>query len=267
VTSPIASTLFQSDTLICQLRPDLIALLTINRAERHNALDLATMEQLAALIEALHERTDVRVLIVTGAGESAFCSGGDLADLSSKLTEEDARALSNLMGNALRRLEQLPFPVIAAINGFALGGGAEVALACDLRVIDEKARIGFVQARRGLSPGWGGGQRLLRVVGYARALELLARANALRADDIIAMGLASRVAPAGGALAAALEIAHEIAHHDPLAVRAGKALLQAGMTQPYEQALITERALFPALWAGATHHAAMQEFIDKQNGK
>ena len=156
-------------------------------------------------------------------------------------------------------------PIIAAINGYALGGGSEIAVACDLRVIDENARIGFVQAKRGLTPGWGGGQRLLRLVGYARAMEILLGAKVLKPEEIRALGLANRLMPPGEALAGALDLAHQFTQLDPDVIRSIKTLLRAGLCQPYEDALLTERALFPPLWVGETHMKSVDEFLNRQN--
>ena len=172
-----------------------------------------------------------------------------------------------LMGDALLVLENLPVPVIAAINGYALGGGSEIALACDLRIVDETTRAGFVQIRNGLTPGWGAGQRLLRLVGYARALELLVTGRIMHAPELEALGLANRVVPTGTALNHALDFAHQIAQSPPAVVRAIKSLLQAGINQPYEAALKTERALFPPLWAAEPHLKAVETFVNRQKDK
>ncbi|MDX2139364.1 MAG: enoyl-CoA hydratase/isomerase family protein [Chloroflexota bacterium] len=257
-------TLLEAPTLRCELDADGIALLTINRPERRNAIDTPTMHALAALLPRLAEDARLRALIVTGAGTEAFCSGGDLNDFSERLTAELGAAMVALMGDTLLSLERLPIPVIAAINGFALGGGSELALACDLRVIDERAQLGFVHLRRGLIPGWGGGQRLLRAVGYARALELLLRAEPLDVTALVELGLVVNVTPPGEALAGALTIARTAARHDRAAVAAAKAMLQAGLRQPYDDAIMTERGLFPPLWVGEAHMAAMRAFIDKR---
>jgi enoyl-CoA hydratase/carnithine racemase len=239
-----------------------IGVLTFNRPERRNALDNEAMQ---AFSDCTHTLADapIHALIVTGAGDKAFCSGGDTADLAARRSAEDGAAMSALMGDALLALERLPFPVIAAINGFALGGGSEIAVACDLRVLDETAKLGFVHASRGLIPGWGGGQRLLRLVGYARALELLATARVLDARDAEALGLANQVAPAGAALDAALALAGTLAALDRHAMRAAKMALRAGLTQPYDDALMTERGLFPALWSGETHQRALDNPVRK----
>lgn len=242
-----------------------IGLLTFNRPDRRNALDLEAMALFAEQTARLHMEP-LSALIVTGAGERAFCSGGDLGDLAARRSEADAQAMSALMSGALLALERLPYPVIAAVNGFALGGGSEIALACDLRILDASARLGFVQAQRGLTPGWGAGQRLLRVVGYERALALLLGATVLSAQDAQAMGLALEVAPAGAALEQARALAERIAALDPAVVRSVKALLQAGLTLPYPEALQAEGGLFPPLWAGATHQRMLDEFLSSKSG-
>jgi enoyl-CoA hydratase len=251
-----------TDKILTTLQPDTaIGIITFNRPERRNALDVEAMTAFAA---AIHEMANqpLAALILTGAGDKAFCAGGDLADLSQRRTAADAAAMTALMGDALIELESLPFPVIAAINGFALGGGSEIALACDLRLLDETAHLGFLQARRGLTPGWGAGQRLLRLVGYSRALDLLLNATVLSANDALALGLANRIAPAGGAFAAAMGLAARIAGLDRSVILAVKTLLRAGLTQPYPDALLAERALFPDLWAGETHQQSLDEFVN-----
>ena len=242
-----------------------VIVLTFNRPHAHNALDVATMRDFAAHIDQLAAEPSLRVLILTGAGEAAFCSGADLVDMSTLPNADQAREMITMMGDALLNMERLPVPVIAAINGYALGGGSEIALACDLRVIDENARIGFVQIRRGVVPGWGGGQRLMRLVGCARALEWLMRGQMLKASELQSANMVSRVTPAGKALDGALELAQEIAAQDADAVRSIKRLLQAGLNQPYEAALMTERNFFPPLWEGETQRRTMQEFLKKRS--
>jgi enoyl-CoA hydratase len=242
-----------------------VAVITFNRPQVHNALDVEAMEAFAELIERLGKDSDLRALILTGAGDKAFCSGGDIADLSERRSQADAAAMIQLVGDALLALENLPVPVIAAINGYALGGGSEIAVACDLRVIDETARLGFVQAKRGLMPGWGGGQRLLRLVGYARALDILLGARVMKAEELRALGLANHLTSPGEALEGALELARHFAQFDANVIRSIKALLRAGLHQPYEEALLTERALFPPLWVGEAHVKSLEEFLHKQH--
>lgn len=252
-----------SDKLLFQRQADGVAVLTINRPEARNALDLETMRALADSIAQMAADPDLRAVVLTGAGEQAFCSGGDLFELSRYPAAEDALSMITLMGDALLALERLPVPVIAAINGYALGGGSEVALACDLRIADEQARLGFVQMRMALTPGWGAGQRLLRAVGYARALDLLLSSHILHAPELLSLGLVNRVVEAGTALAHALTYARHIAALPPDVVRAMKALLQAGLTRPYDEALRFERALFPPLWAAEPHQRAVERFLNR----
>jgi enoyl-CoA hydratase len=204
-------------------------------------------------------------VILTGTGHDAFCSGGDLIELSAYPSEDDARNMIGLMGDALLKLERLPVPVIAAINGYALGGGSEVAMACDLRIADETARMAFVQIRMALTPGWGAGQRLLRLVGYARAMELLLRGNVMQGAELATAGLVNQVVETGGALPYALQLAEQIAASPPDVVRGIKQLLQAGLNQPYEQALQIEREIFPPLWAADAHLQAVEQFLNRSH--
>jgi enoyl-CoA hydratase len=180
------------------------------------------------------------------------------------VTAEEALAMITLMGDALLKMERLPVPVIAAINGYALGGGGEIALACDLRIVDSKARLGFVQGRQALITGWGGGQRLLRLVGYSRALEFLLTARTLNAHEMQALGLANDVVEEGTALPHALELAQRIAAQPQALTRAQKALLQAGLQRSYEDAMAEERRLFPPLWESDVHWQAVQAFLNKK---
>lgn len=248
--------------------PARIAVITFNRPQARNALDLGAMRQFADLVGDLTTQcavsTDIRCVILTGAGDAAFCSGGDLAELSQYPTEADALDFITLMGDALLALERLPVPVIAAINGYALGGGSEIATACDLRIVDQAARMGFVQISLALTPGWGAGQRLLRLVGYTKAMDILLRGEPMSGETLLKLGLISRVVDQGQALHAALDDARRIAVQPPEVVRAIKALLQAGLRQPYEQALQTERDLFPALWAAEPHLDAVQRFLERK---
>lgn len=252
-------------TLLQQTHANGVHVLTFNRPQARNALDLQTMRHFAATITALSARSDLTVVILTGAGEAAFCSGGDLVELSRYPTEADAQAFIRLMGDALFQLERLPIPVIGAINGYALGGGSEIAMACDLRIVDANVRMGYVQIKNAVTPGWGGGQRLLREVGYARAMEILLRGQIMTADDLMRLHLVNRVVEAGQSLPAALTWADEIAAQPPRVVRAIKTLLQAGLRESYPDALAIERTLFPPLWADEPHLRAVESFLKRQS--
>jgi enoyl-CoA hydratase len=167
------------------------------------------------------------------------------------------------MGDALARLEALPCPTIAAINGPARGGGAEIALACDLRLMAEDADIGFVQARLGISTAWGGGQRLLRAVGYDRALDLLATGRVVAPAEAQALRLVNGVAPAGEVLTAARRVAEQIAANPPAATQAAKRILRLSLAHTEGLAMEAERAEFPPLWDTEYRRAAVRKFLNR----
>jgi enoyl-CoA hydratase len=245
---------------------DGIARLILDRPEHRNALTWDAMSLFARAVESAHAEADVRALIVTGGGE-AFCAGGDLYELDGFPTRIDGARLSAVMASALDRLEQLPFPTIAAIEGPALGGGAEIALACDLRVMAQGASLGMMHIRLGITPAWGGGQRLLHLAGYARSLEWLAAGRVLSAEEALAFGLANRAVPRGSAMREALDLAQAIAAQDPDAVRAVKRLLRGGLTLSPDGAAAAERAEFPDLWASPAHLEASAAFLARRNHK
>ncbi len=258
------------DSLRYECDPDGIATITFNRPQVLNALDFTSMEAFADLVDELAASLAApdpaaRVVILTGAGQAAFSSGGDLRALDGHRGAADGARLGRTMGDALLALEELPVPVIAAVNGFALGGGSEIALACDLRVVTEDVKFGLVQASLALLPGWGAGQRLLRLVGYARALDMLLAARPYSAAELVELGIVQHVAPSGQALPAARALAARIAALDPATVRAIKATLRAGCTQSYPDALADERSRFPALWAAEAHWQAVESFFARKS--
>lgn len=260
-----------TDSVLFETTADHIAVVTFNRLQSRNALDLAAMRRFSAIVDELVARCDaadgetaIRAVILTGAGRDAFCSGGDLLDLRGRPTEDDAREFTGIMSGALGRLERLPVPVIAAVNGYALGGGSEIASACDLRIVDEAAQMGFIHIRMALIPGWGAGQRLLRIIGYSRAMAILLEGRPMGADELLSYGLAHQVAERGQAFDAALAFAQKVVQHPPAAVSAMKRMLWAGLTQPYEDALATEHELFPPLWADEPHLAAVEAFLNRR---
>lgn len=256
-----------TEKVLLEMHDNGVAVITFNRPDALNALDVESMHRFAEVVGELRQRADLRTVILTGAGDSAFCSGGDLFELSKYNDETFARHFITTMGDALLLLERLPVPVIAAVNGYALGGGSEIAVACDLRVVDDNARMGFVQIRLALTPGWGAGQRLMRLVGYSRALDILLRGQVLHAHQVEALGLANKIVERGMALKHALNMARYIAEQPPDAVRGIKALLQAGLNTPYEDALKLERDLFPPLWAAEPHLRAVDAFLERNEAK
>ena len=246
-----------------ELFEDQIAILRINRPQVRNALDWEAMDKFQEHMETAHTMHDLRALVVTGVKES-FIAGGDLKVLHNHTSAADGERLSRLMSNALGRLEALPCPTVAAINGPARGGGAEISLACDMRIMDERADLGFVQVNLGLVPGWGAGQRLLRLAGYSRAFELLATGCVISAEEALTYGIVNRLAPPGEAEKYALDVCREIASQPAQAVRAIKRLLRAGVSLPPATAAAFERAEFPALWESEDHQQAVQKFLARK---
>jgi enoyl-CoA hydratase len=243
-----------------------IGTITINRPHVRNALNWEAMHAFAETVEAAHKLADLRSLIITGS-EGAFCAGGDLVELDNYPTHQDGLRLTTVMGDALDRLEELPCPTVAAIEGSAMGGGAEIALACDLRVLAESARLGLVHIRLAISPAWGGGQRLLRLVGYARALAWLAAGRVLSAAETLKYRLANLITPDGEALRGAMELATSFSQQDPSAIQAVKRILRAGLMLSPTEAASAERRELPNLWTAPAHLEASKRFVLRKNNR
>ena len=188
-----------------------IATLRVNRPAARNALNWAAQEQFAAAVAQVGSDTAVRVLIITGTGDKAFVSGGDLKELSQHPEPEAGARLNRVMRDALVQLTQLPIPVIAAVNGDAFGGGCEILTACDLRLAASHARFCFAQVRNALCTGWGGTERLVNLLGRARALDLLLTARIFNAQEAQGMGLVQQVADEGGLETAVSQLALQLA--------------------------------------------------------
>lgn len=250
-----------TDTLIIGKKENGVVVISFNRPEAMNALNLETMMAFWKAIRDLERDDALRALIVTGAGQIAFCSGGDLHELKERTSEDDARYFTRIMSDALYAMERLPVPVIAAVNGYALGGGSEIALACDMRIIDEDTKMGMVQINMAVTPGWGAGQRLLRTVGYSKAMEILLKGEVLGADTLLELNLANYKVGSGLALPAAMTFANRIAERPPNVVRGIKQLLRAGLTLPYEEARQIEYDIFAPLWADTPHLEAIDAFL------
>ncbi|MFT3821175.1 MAG: enoyl-CoA hydratase/isomerase family protein [Rubrivivax sp.] len=171
--------------------------LTLNRPDKHNALSLPTLDALRAAVQAVGDSPLTRYVVITGAGRRSFAAGGDLKELAAVRDDAAVQAMLERAQAALDAIRQCPVPVVALLNGDALGGGAELAAACDLRVFTAQARIGFIQARLAITPAWGGGVDLCQIVGGARALRMLARAELVDAPTALQWGLADAVARAG----------------------------------------------------------------------
>ncbi len=238
-----------------------VAVIRINRPRARNALNWQAQELFAARIAMAAAEPDLRVLIITGTGQEAFVAGGDLHELAQATANEAGDRLYRTMSRALQQLTELPFPVIAAINGDAIGGGCELLTACDLRLARAGARLRFGQVLVGLSTGWGGGSRLVRQVGQSRAREWLLTGRALTAGEAQAAGFIHRVvADTDDVLAAAQAWAAELVRlpHDALATL--KALTDRVGDGPLAAAYQVERDLFLALYGSANHQEALRAF-------
>lgn len=243
---------------------DGVALLRVNRPASRNALTWAAQEAFAEAITAAGRDPAMRVLILSGAG-AAFVSGGDLKELAGHPEAAAGERLNRGMSAALAALNELPAPVIAAVNGDAIGGGCEIVTACDLRVAAAGARFAFRQVHNGLTTGWGGAARLVALIGQSRAMELLLTGRMFDADEAFRLGLVQRVAPPGAdALDSAYAWAGELLQLPRQALAATKALVHAAAHLPPADANRLEAQLFINLWPSADHIEAMAAFAEKR---
>jgi enoyl-CoA hydratase len=241
-----------------------LATLTINRPKQLNALDALTLTEIGTALELARARGgDVRAVILTGAGEKAFVAGADIAAMS-KLGPAEAREFAALGHRTLNALEALPVVTIAAVNGFALGGGCELAMACDLVYASERARFGQPEVNLGLIPGFGGTQRLSRRVGLMRAKEMIFSGDVYDAVTARAVGLCLEVLPPEKLLEHARAKARTIASRGPAAVALSKKVMQQGADQPLPQALDGERLSFAGLFGGTEAKEGMAAFLEKR---
>jgi enoyl-CoA hydratase/carnithine racemase len=220
--------------------------LTIRRPEVHNCLNTATLLQLREHIGRIAVDREIRVVIVTGEGEKAFCAGADLKERST-MTDQQVRHFIRTIRDTFSELERLPQPVIAAINGAALGGGTELALACDLRVASETARLGLTETALGIIPGAGGTQRLPRLIGRAKAKELIFTARRITAAEALEIGLVNRVVPPDQLLQAVSHLAEEIAANAPLALAQAKHAIDCGVEVDLASGLAIESQAYQVL--------------------
>ena len=230
-----------------------------------NALNVATLEQLESAFAALDGPAGraVRCVILTGAGEKAFVAGADIAAME-HLSVEEARRFSELGRRLAARIEGLAAPVIAAVNGFALGGGLELALACDFIIAATNARLGQPEVNVGVLPGFGGTQRLARRVGIGRARQLIYTGEPITAEEARSWGLCNEVTGPSELLPRARALAERIAGRSPLAVTAAKRAIRAGEDLPLERALMLEQDAFASLFASEDQKEGMRAFLEKR---
>lgn len=251
------------ETILLEEREPGIWLLTVNRPKVLNALAPQVLDDIAAATHEVAAHPDARCLLITGAGERAFMAGADIAAMSA-MPLLDGREFA-LKGHAtLRAFELARFPVIALVNGFALGGGCELALACDFIVASDQATFGQPEVNLGICPGFGGSQRLPRVVGKSMALELVLTGRMVKADEALRIGLANHVVPAAELLEKGLELARMIAGKGPLAVRFTKHLVQHGQDMDLVNANVFEADVFALLCATDDKREGMAAFLAKR---
>jgi enoyl-CoA hydratase len=247
--------------LIDVAREHAVALVTIDRQEALNALDVATLTELRDCLRELGEDDEVRVVILTGAGEKAFVAGADIKYMSG-LRVDEAKEWGALGHEAGRLLETMPKPTIAAINGFALGGGCELALACDIRYASTNAKLGQPEVNLGIIPGWGGTQRLARVCGLGVAKELIFTGRTVAADEALRIGLVNGVDDP--VLEKAREVAQLLASKSPIALRVMKELANRSLGGDHTANLAAEADGFGELFSSADAKEGMTAFVEKR---
>lgn len=240
-----------------------VAIVTLNRPDKLNAINIEVFHQLREQFAEIAANPQIRVAILTGSGSKAFAAGADIAELAT-LTPVGARELSALGQSVMDGIARLPKPVIAAVNGYALGGGLELALCCHFRIASRNARLGVPEVTLGVIPGYAATQRLPRLVGPGRALEMILTGNPLTADEAAQAGLVNRVVDPEALLPTALEIAGAIAKRGPVAIRFALEAVQRGLDGTLEEGSGLEAALFGLLWTTEDMREGTSAFLQKR---
>jgi len=237
--------------------------ITIDRPKVLNALNAQTMEEIDGVFRAARTDDAVKAVIVTGGGEKAFVAGADITELAQK-TPITGKETSERGQEILSFIERFPKPVIAAINGFALGGGCELALACHIRIASDNAQIGLPEVTLGIIPGYGGTQRMARLLGKGKALELICTGERIGAEEAERIGLVNKVVPAAELMSTAEAMARKIMSRGPLAIRAAIEAVMSGSEMPFEEGQFLEATLFGLLCASEDTKEGMAAFIEKR---
>lgn len=242
-----------------------VGILTISREKALNALNSQVLEDLDEALAAVDTEA-VRCLILTGAGEKSFVAGADIGEMSS-LTKAEGEAFGKKGNDIFSKLETFPLPVIAAVNGFALGGGCELAMSCDIRICSENAVFGQPEAGLGITPGFGGTQRLARLVSPGMAKQLIYTARNIKADEACRIGLVNAVYPQESLMAEAERMAGAIAKNAPIAVRNCKQAINEGLQVDMDQAIVIEEKLFGDCFETCDQVEGMSAFLEKRKEK
>ncbi|SHJ11017.1 enoyl-CoA hydratase-related protein [Parasporobacterium paucivorans] len=239
-----------------------VGIITLNRPKALNALNSVVLKELGQTFDAVDMET-VRAVIITGAGEKSFVAGADIGEMSA-LTKSMGEEFGKVGNDVFRKIELFPIPVIAAINGFALGGGCELAMSCDIRLCSDNAVFGQPETGLGITPGFGGTQRLARIVGVGKAKELIYTCSNIKADEALRVGLVNAVYPLGELMEAAEKMAGKIARNAPIAVRASKQAINEGLQTDMDSALVIEEKLFGNCFETEDQKEGMKAFLEKR---
>ena len=239
-----------------------VGVITINRPKALNALNSDVLKELNACLDGINLET-TRALILTGAGEKSFVAGADIGEMST-LTKAEGEAFGKIGNDVFRKLETFPIPVIAAINGFALGGGCEISMSCDIRICSENAVFGQPEVGLGITPGFGGTQRLARIIGVGKAKEMIYAATNIKAEEAYRIGLVNAVYPLEELMPAAKKLAGKIAKNAPIAVRACKKAINEGLDAVMDEAIVIEEKLFGSCFETEDQKEGMKAFLEKR---
>ena len=239
-----------------------VAIVTIDRPKALNALNPEVLADLKAAFEAIDQNT-VRCVVLTGAGDKSFVAGADIGSMST-MTKAEGEAFGKLGNDVFLEIESFPLPVIAAVNGFALGGGNELAMSCDIRICSDNAVFGQPETGLGITPGFGGTQRLARLVGPGMAKQMIYTARNIKADEALRIGLVNAVYPLAELYAAAEKLASQIAANAPIAVRASKQAINDGLQVDIDRAVVIEEKAFGSCFQSADQQEGMGAFLEKR---